>query len=82
MKTISILASSLLLFTFPADARDSCWHWYGRIKCSIKSGGTLPLYKLDPDYVKNRCKQHPYLAQHKWKDCKPFLHEIINENET
>lgn len=60
-----------------AHAGNSCWNWYGQIKCSLDSGGTLPLYKLDPDYIKKRCKQSPYLAEHKWKDCEPYLKEIL-----
>jgi hypothetical protein len=73
------IAASILSVANNAYAGNSCWNWYGQIKCSLDSGGTLPLYKLDPDYIKNRCKQSPYLAEHSWKDCEPYLKEILEE---
>ena len=62
-----------------AYAGSSCWNWYGQIKCSLKTEGSSVRNKLvyPEGTVEKRCKMHPYLAEHNWKECEPYLKEIL-----
>ena len=53
-------------------AADSCWNWYGEIKCSINTQG-LRKGPETLEELKERCRKYPYLAENLWKDCKPYL---------
>jgi len=84
VRTIYIYALIITATVFASShslARDSCWNWYGTIKCSLKTEGSSVRNKLvyPEGTVEKRCKTHPYLAEHIWKECEPYLKEILNQ---
>jgi hypothetical protein len=74
---------SLVSFSIETRAGDSCWNWYGEIQCSLKTeGGPVRNKLVYPEgSTEKMCRAYPYLAEHKWKECKPYLKDILDQQK-
>lgn len=77
------IATILISAPNSAYGRNRCWIWYGQVKCSLETEGSSFRNELvyPEGTVEKRCKMHPYLAEHKWKECKPYIDSILDDEK-